>query len=105
MIVTVTDWTIAPAIAEHGGHEHGLGTIVGYSVVETSWDDDQMSSVRRTQIAVYDGASAYGHALAVAKAQRTHLQIAAREDGTSLRGWCVVDTLYACGCRSDRVTA
>lgn len=71
-------------------HHHRLDDIASYVLVRTSWDEN-CTNVQREDIAPYDGPHAYSAAI-----DRAH---ELRRQATG-RTFYVVDTVYACGCRS-----
>lgn len=73
---------------QHPAHSHGLDTTVGYVLRETIRDRQSLGP-DYIDVAVFDGDHRYGTALDLAHVYRA-------ADG----GYAVVDTLYACGCRS-----
>lgn len=88
----------AEAFKPCGGTSHGLHTTSGYIVRKTYWPGQNRAHEDVAQF----GRSEYGEALqsvhavraAQAKAITRHTPA---DDGT--KGYGVIDTLYACGCR------
>lgn len=74
------------------GHPHGpSGGVVGYVVRETIRGGCRLAVADGplgVDVAAFDGATQYGAALDTARGYRQH------------GGYAVVDSLYACGCRS-----
>lgn len=106
MSITLIDWTQAPSITEHGSHSHSLDNIVGYAVVATAWDSATWAQdgPARVDVAVIDGAHNYAVALERVHAERAMPTVRAGIPCDAMKRYAVIDTLYVCGCRSDRVT-
>lgn len=77
---------------EHPRHQHGLATIASYSVVLTDWSSGSGDLLERVEVATTDH---YGRALELVRGVR---------DGAGDQQYGVIDTVYTCGCRSDRIT-
>jgi hypothetical protein len=91
-----------PSIAEHGEHQHGLDTLSGYAIVRTAWHDgpngETFLGITRFEVQRLQGAARYAEAVGI----KLRLLRALREHGVTHQS-VVIDTLYECGCRSDRV--
>lgn len=78
-------------VTEHPQHEHGTATLAGYSVVSTDWNG---GSPTRYEVLRIEDPCGYAFALEAVQEVR---------DVSGEYQYGVIDNLYTCGCRSNRI--